>query len=251
MTEHRNYEEVLAERARYPLGKPTPYRPGHKNYLEDNNSIGTRETHEGHRRSRWSARRTAWVMFTLIFIGVGFLLLMHFSELFVFHYAEPYRNLVILITVVLAPFVFYRLSHSTFADELAKKHPTAWIRKGISLPVMAVLAVVLPLVAPLGWLFAGVAWSNDVTQRVQAMAIEVRPYSKGKGCDQFATLRLLSIEKETCLDYRYPRSAMRRGQHLSVGIRTVPFGFLIVSIEDASPDAPDSPVEVIRTSERP
>ncbi len=32
----RPYSEVEAERAKYPLGKPAPYRPGHKNYLDKN-----------------------------------------------------------------------------------------------------------------------------------------------------------------------------------------------------------------------
>ena len=32
--ERQTYAEVEAERARRPSGNPTPYRPGHKNYLE-------------------------------------------------------------------------------------------------------------------------------------------------------------------------------------------------------------------------
>ena len=240
MKEHQNYEEVLAERARYPLGRPAPYRPGHKNYLEDNKPTKLWETDDGDSRSGWPAHRTAWVMFALMFIGAGVFLLMHFGELFVFHYAEPYRNLVILLTVVLAPFVCYRMGRPPFAARLAKKYPTALIRKGILMPIMAVLVVAVPLVAPLGWLFAGVAWSNGATQSVPAMAVEVEAYRERKGCNEFATLRLLSVEKRTCLDFRYPRSAMRRGQHLAVVVRAVPFGFLIMSIADASPVALDS-----------
>lgn len=33
MGERRSYSEVEAERAKYPLGKPGAYKPGHKNYL--------------------------------------------------------------------------------------------------------------------------------------------------------------------------------------------------------------------------
>jgi hypothetical protein len=53
MMEHRNYEELMAERARYPLGKPTPYRPGHKNHLEDNTPVEMRGTYHGPMRPRW------------------------------------------------------------------------------------------------------------------------------------------------------------------------------------------------------
>lgn len=217
MTEYRDFQKRLAERARH----------------------ATHTSYEAHGRRPWPAHQTAWVMCALVVIGAGFFLLMHFGELFVFHYAEPYRNIVMLLTVLLAPIVCYRLGQSLFDDELSKRHPTAWIRKGILLPLTAIVVVVFPLTAPLGWLFAGVAWLDGATQQVPATAIEVQPYSSRKGCDQFATLRLLSVEKETCLDYLYPRSAMRRGQPLTVIVRTVPFGFLIVSIADTDQSEQD------------
>lgn len=239
--EHRNYEELMAERARYPLGKPTPYRPGHKNHLEDNTPVEMRGTYHGPMRPRWLSYRTAWGTFAMIFILGGIFLLIYFGNLFVFHYSEPYRNVVILLTAVLAPFIYYRLGRAPIAATLANNYPTAWIRKAILLPSMAVIMVVLPLIAPLGWLFAGVAWSSGTMQRVPAVAVEVRSYvNKRRGCSQYATLRLLSVEKKTCLDYHYPRLAMRPGQYLMASVRTVPFGFLILLIADASPVAQDS-----------
>lgn len=239
--EHRNYEELMAERARYPSGKPTPYRPGHKNHLEDNTPVDMRGTYRGRVQPRWLLNRTAWGTFAMIFILGGIFLLIYLGNLFVFHYSELYRNLVILLTVGLAPFTYYRLGCTPIAAKLAKNHPTAWIRKAILLPSMAVIMAVLPLIAPLGWLFAGVAWSSGAIQSVPAVVSEVWPYiNKRRGCNQYATLQLLSVEKKTCLDYHYPRLAMRPGQYLVASVRTVPFGFLILSIADASPVAQDS-----------
>lgn len=47
MNERRPYLEVDADRDKYPLGKPTPYKPGHKNYLENNNPKGIRDSTQG------------------------------------------------------------------------------------------------------------------------------------------------------------------------------------------------------------
>lgn len=47
MNERRPYSEVDAERDQYPLGKPTPYKPGHKNYLENNDPIDISDSTQG------------------------------------------------------------------------------------------------------------------------------------------------------------------------------------------------------------
>jgi hypothetical protein len=88
----------------------------------------------------------------------------------------------------------------------------------------------LVLTGPLGWVFAAAAWSNGAVRHVSATAIKVGTYSRRKGCDQFATLRFATVDKETCLDTLYPHSSMQTGQLLDVGITVFQFGFLIVSI---------------------
>jgi hypothetical protein len=47
MNERRPYSEVDAERDKYPLGKPTPYKSGHKNYLENNDPGGVGDSTQG------------------------------------------------------------------------------------------------------------------------------------------------------------------------------------------------------------
>ena len=101
------------------------------------------------------------------------------------------------------------------------------------MPLAAAFMVGLVFAAPLGWLFATAAWSGGAIHQVNATAIKVGTYYKRKNCDQLATLRFTSVDKETCLDGLYPPSLMREGQLLSVGTTTFPFGFLIVSIARA------------------
>ena len=180
-----------------------------------------------------AAKRGARLVMLLPFaLFVGIALLAHFNDRFVFRYADPYTTIALLSVVLLAPFVLYWLQYSPGASAVAEKYPTSWVRKVIVMPFMAALIVGLVFAAPLGWLFAAVAWSDIPVERVSATAVEVGTHARRKNCDQYATLRLAGAEKKTCLDGLYPPSVMRPAQELAVGIKATRFGFLIVSVSD-------------------
>lgn len=48
MNEPRPHSEIEAEHNQYPFGKTTPYKPGHKNYLEQNDPPLTSHSTQGH-----------------------------------------------------------------------------------------------------------------------------------------------------------------------------------------------------------
>ena len=173
------------------------------------------------------------VLVLLHLVGAG--LFAYFNERFVFDYAGPWMRMAVWSPVVLVPVVIFLMAFSrAFTKELAKKYPTTWLRNGIVIPLWALMAVGLFLAGPLGWFVAVMAWSGGPVQHVGATAIEVRPYSRAKGCDQSATLRILSVDEKTCLDGLYPPGAMRPGEQLDVGITVSPIGFLIVSMSGTS-----------------
>jgi hypothetical protein len=180
-------------------------------------------------------RRARWAMFAIFPLVIGLLLFMQFRERFVFRYAAPYMTFSLWSLILFSPFIHYWMKRRHAEAELARKYPTNWVRKGIVMPLMAAMTVGVVLAAPLGWLYAAVAWSGAATEHLNATAIEVGNYTRGKGCDQYATLRLAAVDNKTCLDGLYPPSAMRPGQRLDVGARMTSFGFLIVSIAEAAP----------------
>lgn len=192
-------------------------------------------------------RRALWGMSAFFWLIAGAVFLGSFGSRFVFYYAEPYEKLVLCSLVLLTPCIFYCLRrHAVFATMTAEKFPTAWLRHWIIMPLMAAMMVALVHAAPLGWLFAAAAWSGGSARTVSAIALEVAPYSPGKGCNQSATLRLGAVDKSTCLDGLYAPSSMRPGQPLDVGIDTFAFGFLIVSIADADSPATDAGQDGVR-----
>lgn len=176
-------------------------------------------------------RHSGWLVFLVFVLIVGALLLHYFGDRFVFYYAEAYANVALWSLLVFTPLVLYRMRRAPlFFRKISEKYPTAWLRNLIVMPLMAMSIVGLVCAAPLGWLFAAATWSGGAIQHVSAVASKVGPYSQRKGCNQSATLRFASAEKETCIDTLYPHASMRSGQTLDVGIRTFPFGFLIVSV---------------------
>ena len=179
-------------------------------------------------------RRARWALLLPGALFIGIALLAHFNDRFVFRYADPYTTIALWSVFLLWPFVLYWLQYSPGASAVEKKYPISWVRDGIVMPFMAALMVALVFAAPLGWLFAAVAWSDVPVERVGATVVEVGTHARRKGCDQYATLRLAGAEKKTCLDGLYPPSVMRPGQELSVGTKSSAFGFLIVSIAPAS-----------------
>ncbi|MCC2972369.1 hypothetical protein [Massilia sp. IC2-476] len=183
-------------------------------------------------------RRPRCALLVLLFLIAGIFLLMYFEGRFIFRYAEAYTRFLFVSWLLITPYVLYRMTAaSVFATRLADQYPTRWLRKWVAMLLSASLAVVFVCLAPLGWIFAMAAWSAADVHQTSATAIKVGEYSRRKGCDQVATLRFRSVDKETCLDALYPPSAMRPGQLLDVGIAPSPVGFLIVSIKAAGLDS--------------
>lgn len=163
-------------------------------------------------------------------IIIGAILLLHFHERYAFRQTDGYTRVVLWASLLCTPFVLYFMRASSFEKQVAKRYPTTWLRTFVVMPLMTFAGLGLVLTAPLGWLFAATAWSNDAVQHVSATAIEVGAYAQRKGCNQSATLRFASTDKRTCLDTLYPPSTMHEAQLLDIGIVTSRFGFLIVSI---------------------
>jgi hypothetical protein len=181
-------------------------------------------------------QRAIWGTLFIFYLMVGALFLHIFADRFVFHYAEVYTRISLWSLLLFTPFVLYRMKRTrSFAENLAKKYPTTWIRSWVMMPLTAAMLVGVFFAAPLGWLFAAAAWYGGPVHHVNTTAAKVGTYAQRKGCDQSATLRLVSVDKETCLDNLYSPSTMREGQLLNIGTTVFPFGFLIVSIESADP----------------
>lgn len=193
-----------------------------------------------------STRRARYVPFIFFALLAGAVLLQNLRGRFVFRYAEAYTQTVLWSLSFLTPFVLFRLRRAPlFAAQLAKRYPSTWVRNRLVMPLTASMLVGLVLTGPLGWMLALAAWSDGTVRHVSATAVEVGAYSRRKGCDQSATLRFASVDKETCLDGVYPPASMQQGQRLDVGITTFAFGFLIVSIAatdaaEAGARSPDS-----------
>lgn len=186
-----------------------------------------------------STRRARYVLFTFFALLAGAVLLQNLHGRFVFRYAESWTHTVLWSLLLLTPFILFRLKRAPlFAARLAKRYPSTWVRDWLVMPLMASMLAGLVLAGPLGWMLAVAAWSDGTVRHVSATAVEVGAYSARKGCDQSATLRFASVDKETCLDSLYPPASMQRGQRLDVGITAFAFGFLIVSI--AATDAADA-----------
>ena len=187
-------------------------------------------------------RRARWKTLVVLVMVVGAILLSIFHDRYVFHYADAYMTLTIGALILFTPIVLYWIASTPVTVKaLSEKYPTNGLRNVIVMPLMAAMGVGMFCAAPLGWLFAVAAWSGGAVHHVRATAIEVGTYSKRKNCDQTATLRFASFDKETCLEGLYPLSLMREGQALDVGIKEFSFGFLIVSIANANPAVPDVP----------
>lgn len=186
-------------------------------------------------RTRSRRRRAAWNTFLLMVAG-GVLLLIRFNERFVFSHADLYAGMSVWALAVLTPVVVLAMRGSpVFERGLAEKYPTAWLRRWITMPLMSLLAVGAVLAAPVGWLSAAAAWSGGALRHVDATAVKVESYAARRGCDQRATLRFASADKETCLDGLAAAGTVRRGQLVDVGITEFPFGFFIASIARAAP----------------
>lgn len=176
-----------------------------------------------------------WLFFALL---AGAFLLLNFSDRFVFFYQETYTKAALWSSLVLAPLVLYRMGRAqVFSDALAKKYPTAWLRNGILMPLMAWFVAGLACMAPLGWLFAAACWTGGATQHVHAQVVQVDAPAQRKGCDRHATLRFAAVEKKTCIDDWAHDVPLRAGQVLDVGIRALPFGFAIDSMAPAGLDS--------------
>ncbi len=172
-------------------------------------------------------------MFIVLAFVVGSLMLLYYHDRFVFYYAEIYTNVTIWGLILLTPLVLcWLIRMPPVARDLAKR-PITWQRNLVGMPLGAATVVGLFFAGPLGWVFAVAAWSGGTIHYVNATALKVGTYSKRKGCDQSATLRFASVDKETCMDNLYPPSAMREGELLNVGTTVYPFGFLIVTIASA------------------
>ncbi|QBE62299.1 hypothetical protein [Pseudoduganella lutea] len=173
------------------------------------------------------------VLALLHIVGAG--LLGHFSGRFVFDHAGPWMRMALWSSAVLVPLVIFLMADSrAFTKQLAIKTPTTSLRNGIVIPLCALAAVGLFFAGPLGWYVGVMAWSGGPVQHVGATAIDVGAHGQAKGCDQSATLRILSADEKTCLDGLYPPGAMRPGERLDVGIIVSPIGFLIVSMSGTS-----------------
>ncbi|MBQ5948574.1 hypothetical protein [Massilia sp. ST3] len=175
--------------------------------------------------------RLRWRIVLFVCAIVGALLLQMYRDRFVFYYAQTTAKVALWSLLLFTPFILYRMRRAPlFVAELKKKYPTSWLRDIVVMPLMAAMVAGLLVAAPLGWVLAIAAWSGGVVHHVDAVATEVGTYSQRKGCDQFATLRFASVEKEVCIASLSPHSSLHPGQSLAVGIVRFSFGFLIVSI---------------------
>lgn len=181
---------------------------------------------------RW---RIMWNWLFSFYLVVGALLLYNLADRFVFYYAETYTKISLWSMFLLWPFVVYLMLRRGNRAERARSEPISWQRNLVAMPLTAALIVGVFFAAPLGWLFAGAIWHGGSVHHVSATAVEVENYARRKGCNQSATLELLSVHKKTCLDHLYPPSTMRERQLFDVGVLLFPFGFFISSIANGDP----------------
>lgn len=187
------------------------------------------------RKDAPQAPRSRFFIWLFFILSIGSILVFHPGGRFVFYYERTYVNIALCSSLLIAPFALYRLKRwQAFDQGLARRYPTHLVRRWILLPLTAFMLVGMLFAAPLGWLFAAAALIGGAESHVHAVATEVSPHSRRKGCDQRATLRFASADKDLCLDGLYPPAAMQPGEALTVGIRTFPFGFQVVSIQAAT-----------------
>lgn len=176
-----------------------------------------------------------WLL-AIVLVVLAFVLLGSFMQLvagsrFVFFFASQYKHAGWWVFLCLLPvFAILMLTKERFTSQLRARYPTRWFRWLFMYPLTVALLAGMVVVAPLGWLAAAVWAFGNESASVPARVLSVEEYRSRKGCDQHATLSILSTEATICLADHYTGMALKANQEVAVSGQALSFGFFIGQI---------------------
>jgi len=179
-------------------------------------------------KSSTSPLTRAAVLTVFIFVSLGAFLDLVQGGRFVFFYSAQYTQAALVAFLVLLPACAgLLLTQPRFIAHMQWRYPTPWVRWLFLNPLITVIAAGAIVVAPRGWLVAG-TWAFGIPQApLVAKVISVEQFSARKGCDQRATLNLLSVQVTICLADHYVGAPLRTDQEVLVSGKASLTGFLI------------------------
>jgi hypothetical protein len=137
-----------------------------------------------------------------ILVGVpllGLLLTMYWYDRAVLFLPPAYTNLRAPVSGLLFIVILIAFSMGSWLDEaLAPKYPTRWFRWLVLKPLGAGMCTGIIVSAPLGYICMAALLFGSDTEQV-ARVVRIQENQARKGCDQRATLSMMSVEKEICI----------------------------------------------------
>jgi hypothetical protein len=170
----------------------------------------------------------AAVLATFFFVSLGALLDLVQGHRFVFVYGEQYTQAALVAFLFLLPACAgLLLTQRGFTVYMQGRYPTPWVRWLFINPLIIVIAAGAIVTAPRGWLAAS-TWAFGAPQApLVAKIISVEQFRARKGCDQHATLSLLSVQATICLADHYVGAPLRTDQEVFVAGKASFTGFFI------------------------
>ncbi|WP_291506071.1 hypothetical protein [Acidovorax sp.] len=170
----------------------------------------------------------AAVLTAFIFVSLGAFLDLVQGGRFVLFYSAQYTQAALVAFLFLLPACAgLLLTQPRFTTHMQWRYPTLWVRWLFIYPLITVIAAGAIVVAPRGWLATG-TWAFGIPQApLVAKVISVEQFRTRKGCDQHATLSLLSVQATICLADHYVGTPLSTDQEVFVSGKTSFAGFFI------------------------
>jgi len=170
----------------------------------------------------------AAVLTAFFFVSLGAFLDLVQGGRFVFFYGAQYTQAALVAFLFLLPACAgLLLTQPRFTAQMQWRYPTRWVRWLFINPLITVITAGAIVVAPRGWLAAG-TWAFGTPQApLVAKVISVEQFRARKGCDQHATLSLLSVQATICLADHYVGAPLRTDQEVFVSGKASFTGFFI------------------------
>jgi hypothetical protein len=169
-----------------------------------------------------------------ILVGVpllGMLLTMYWYDRALLFLPPAYTNLRPPVSGLLFIVILVAFSMGSWLDEaLAPKYPTRWFRWLVLKPLGAVMCTGIIVSAPLGYICMAALLFGSDTEQV-ARVVRIQENQARKGCDQRATLSMMSVEKEICIAGLYSGASPVAAQEVTVSGRRTSLAFVVQGIK--------------------
>lgn len=168
------------------------------------------------------------VLAAMVFVLLGSFMQLVVGSRFLFFFAPQYNHAGWWTFLCLLPvFAILTLTNERFTGHIRARYPTRWVRRLFMYPLAIALFAGMVVVAPLGWL-AAASWAfGNESNLVPARVVSVEEYRPRRGCNQRATLSILSTEATVCLADHYSGLPLKAYQEVAVNGRVISFGFFI------------------------